>query len=121
MPAHIHMLFKIPPKISVSGFMGYLKGKSALMIFERHANLLVAPDLQRRQRLTARGGFHVHVFRRHAVVGRRADGKFCPVAAGPDEPAAQKRRRGGVRRGVLPFRQPHVRAGRACTGDAVHD
>ncbi|AVM59796.1 IS200/IS605 family transposase [Haemophilus sp. oral taxon 036] len=36
---HIHMLLKIPPKISVSGFMGYLKGKSALMIFERHANL----------------------------------------------------------------------------------
>ena len=39
MPDHIHMLLKIPPKISVSGFMGYLKGKSALMIFERHANL----------------------------------------------------------------------------------
>ena len=39
MPEHIHMLLKIPPKISVSGFMGYLKGKSALMIFERHANL----------------------------------------------------------------------------------
>ena len=39
MPDHIHMLLKIPPKISVSGFMGYLKGKSALMIFERHASL----------------------------------------------------------------------------------
>ena len=39
MPDHIHMLLKISPKISVSGFMGYLKGKSALMIFERHANL----------------------------------------------------------------------------------
>ena len=39
MPDHIHMLLKIPPKISVSGFMGYRKGKSALMIFERHANL----------------------------------------------------------------------------------
>ena len=36
---HIHMLIKIPPKISVSQFMGYLKGKSALMIFENHANL----------------------------------------------------------------------------------
>lgn len=35
---HIHMLVSIPPKISVSGFMGYLKGKSSLMIFERHAN-----------------------------------------------------------------------------------
>lgn len=39
MPDHIHMLLKIPSKISVSGFMGYLKGKSVLMIFERHANL----------------------------------------------------------------------------------
>ena len=38
-PAPIHMLLKIPPKISVSDFMGYLKGESALMIFERHANL----------------------------------------------------------------------------------
>ena len=36
---HIHMLVSIPPKISVSSFMGYLKGKSSLMIFERHANL----------------------------------------------------------------------------------
>ena len=33
------MLVKIPPKISVSSFMGYLKGKSSLMIFEEHANL----------------------------------------------------------------------------------
>ena len=33
------MLVKIPPKLSVSKFMGYLKGKSALMIFEEHANL----------------------------------------------------------------------------------
>ena len=39
MPNHKHMLVKIPPKISVSQFMGYLKGKSALMIFENHANL----------------------------------------------------------------------------------
>ena len=36
---HIHMLVSIPPKISVSSFMGYLKGKSSLMIFDRHANL----------------------------------------------------------------------------------
>ncbi len=36
---HIHMLVSIPPKISVSCFMGYLKGKSSLMIFDRHANL----------------------------------------------------------------------------------
>ena len=39
MPDHIHMLVSIPPKYSVSQFMGYLKGKSALMIFDKHANL----------------------------------------------------------------------------------
>ena len=39
MPDHIHMLVAIPPKYSVSQFMGYLKGKSAMMIYERHANL----------------------------------------------------------------------------------
>lgn len=36
---HIHMLVSIPPKISVSSFVGYPKGKSSLMIFDRHANL----------------------------------------------------------------------------------
>ena len=38
-PDHIHMFVEIPPKLSVSTFMGYLKGKSSLIIFERHANL----------------------------------------------------------------------------------
>ena len=36
---HIHMLVSIPPKMSISSVMGYLKGKSALMIFDKHANL----------------------------------------------------------------------------------
>ena len=36
---HVHMLVSIPPKMSVSSFMGYLKGKSALMMFDKHANL----------------------------------------------------------------------------------
>ena len=36
---HVHMLVRIPPKYSVSEIMGYLKGKSSLMIFDRHANL----------------------------------------------------------------------------------
>jgi len=36
---HVHMLVSIPPKLSISQFMGYLKGKSSLMIFDRHANL----------------------------------------------------------------------------------
>ncbi|MBQ7923394.1 MAG: IS200/IS605 family transposase [Clostridia bacterium] len=38
-PDHIHMLLRIPPKYSVSDIMGYLKGKSSLIIFDRHANL----------------------------------------------------------------------------------
>ena len=39
MSDHVHMLVSIPPKFSVSSIMGYLKGKSALMIFDKHANL----------------------------------------------------------------------------------
>ena len=39
MPDHVYMLVSIPPRISVSNFMGYLKGKSALMMFDKHANL----------------------------------------------------------------------------------
>ena len=39
MPDHVHMFVSIPPKYSVSEIMGYLKGKSSLMIFDRHANL----------------------------------------------------------------------------------
>ena len=38
-PEHIHMLVSIPPHLSVAQFMGFLKSKSALMIFDRHANL----------------------------------------------------------------------------------
>ena len=38
-PDHIHMLVKIPPKMAISSFMGYLKGKCSMMIFEEHANL----------------------------------------------------------------------------------
>ena len=38
-PDHIHMLVSIPPHISIAQFMGYLKGKSSLMIFDRRANL----------------------------------------------------------------------------------
>ena len=37
-PDHIHMLLKIPPKMSVSGFVGYLKGKSSIMIFQQWGN-----------------------------------------------------------------------------------
>ena len=38
-PDHIHMLVEIPPKMSVSGFVGFLKGKSSLLIHERHGNV----------------------------------------------------------------------------------
>lgn len=38
-PYHVHLLLSIPPKISISSFMGYLKGKSAMMIFEHHGGL----------------------------------------------------------------------------------
>lgn len=40
MPDHIHMLVRIPPKLSVSSFMGYLKGRSAILIYERHVSLV---------------------------------------------------------------------------------
>ena len=40
MPDHVHLLLSIPPKTSVSSFMGYLKGKSALMMFDKHSTLL---------------------------------------------------------------------------------
>ena len=38
-PDHVHMLVSIPPKISVSGFMGYLKGKSSILIYQKYANM----------------------------------------------------------------------------------
>ena len=38
-PDHVHMLVEIPPKLSVSGFMGYLKGKSSILIYQRYANM----------------------------------------------------------------------------------
>ncbi|MGF2388390.1 IS200/IS605 family transposase [Lentilactobacillus otakiensis] len=38
MPDHVHLLVSIPPKLSVASFMGYLKGKSALMMFDQHTN-----------------------------------------------------------------------------------
>ena len=39
MPDHVHLLLSIPPKQNISSFMGYLKGKSAMMIFQKHGNL----------------------------------------------------------------------------------
>ena len=42
MPDHVHLVLSIPPKISVSSFMGYLKGKSSLMIFQKYGNMKFA-------------------------------------------------------------------------------
>lgn len=39
MPDHIHLLLWIPPKMKISSFIGYLWGKSAMMIFDKHSNL----------------------------------------------------------------------------------
>ncbi len=38
-PDHVHMLVSIPPKLSVSGFLGYLKGKSSVLIYQKYANM----------------------------------------------------------------------------------
>ena len=38
-PDHVHILVEIPPKLSVSGFMGYLKGKSSILIYQKYANM----------------------------------------------------------------------------------
>ena len=38
-PDHVHMLVSIPPKLSVSGFMGYMKGKSSILIYQKYANM----------------------------------------------------------------------------------
>ena len=67
MPDHVHMLVAIPPKISVPGFMGYMKGKGALMLFDRHANM------------------------RHKFGNRKfwAEG-HCVSTAGPDEATVAK-------------------------------
>lgn len=45
MSDHVHMLVMIAPKITISASMGYLKGKSALMIFDRHANLNISMEI----------------------------------------------------------------------------
>ena len=62
---HIHMLAEIPPHLSVSGFMGYLKSKSSLMIFDRHANLKYKYG---RRNFGARGYFVDTVGRNEKVI-----------------------------------------------------
>ena len=59
-PDHIHMLVSIPPYLSIAQFMGFLKGKSTLMIFDRHANL--------KYKYGSRGYFVDTVGRNEAVI-----------------------------------------------------
>ena len=47
MPDHIHLLLSIPPKYSVSSIMGYLKGKSSLMIFDMHSNWNISMEYRK--------------------------------------------------------------------------
>ena len=54
-PDHIHMLIEVPPKISISSFMGFLKGKSSLMIYERWGNM----KFKYRNRQFWRRGYYV--------------------------------------------------------------
>ena len=61
---HIHLLVSIPPYISVTQFMGYLKGKSSLMIFDRHANL----KYKYGSRTFWRRGYYVDTVRRNKRV-----------------------------------------------------
>lgn len=49
-PDHLHLLLSIPPKISVSGFMGYLKGKSSLMIFQKFGNMKIPANSRKTAR-----------------------------------------------------------------------
>lgn len=59
---HMYMLFEIPPKMSVSGFMGYLKGKSSLMIYQRWGNM----KFKYRNREFWCGGFYVDTVGKNA-------------------------------------------------------
>ena len=64
-PDHIHMLVSIPPYLSVAQFIGFLKSKSALMIFDRHANLKYKYG---RRNFWARGYFVDTVGRNEKVI-----------------------------------------------------
>ena len=66
-PDHIHMLVSIPPKLSISGFMGYLKGKSSLMIFQKFGNLKFA---YRNREFWCRGYYVSTVGKQEKVIER---------------------------------------------------
>ena len=62
-PDHVHMLLEIPPKMSISSFMGFLKGKSSLMIYEKWGNL----KFKYRNREFWFRGYYVDTARKNAV------------------------------------------------------
>ncbi len=70
MSDHVHLLLSIPPKYSVSQVMGYLKGKSAMMIFDRHSNL----KYKFGNRHFWAEGYYVSLTN-HASIKRNMDGK----------------------------------------------
>ena len=73
-PDHIHLLLSIPPKLSVSSFMGYLKGKSSLMIFQKYGNMKYA---YRNREFWCRG-YYVDLYR-HRYKLTYADRLFIPT------------------------------------------
>ena len=108
MPDHVHVLLAIPPKYSVASVMGYLKGKSSLMIFDRHANL----KYKFGNRKFWAEGYYVH--RRP----ERGDDRQVHQGAGvPRHRAGQAERegvRGPLQEGVTPPVRP-ARHGSRCT------
>ena len=87
-PDHIHMLVSIPPHLSVSQFMGFLKGKSSLLIFDRHANLkykLWEQELLVKRILCRYGreerendkGIHTESVRRRLCLGPNEPERIC--------------------------------------------
>lgn len=63
-PDHVHMLLEIPPKYSVSGIMGYLKGKSSLMIYEKWGNM----RYKYRNRQFWCRGYYVNTVEKHMAI-----------------------------------------------------
>ena len=76
-PGHVHILVSIPPYLSVAQFMGYLKSKSALMIFDRHANLKYRYG---QRNFRARGYFVVQLEKR---INKRSHFKWSLVIVMP--------------------------------------
>ena len=72
-PDHVHMLVEIPPKVSVSSFMGYLKGKSSLMIYEKY------PELKYKYRNRE---FWCRVLCRHSRKECKKDRRIYPPSVG---------------------------------------